>query len=163
MSTDVWRLLAIIFFVAAVVLIVATIVLYRVLRIHEVRRILSGKAQSEEIEEMRHSRWGTWGETNARETTSARRARQRADMSPSIAVRDITGGSYDSSALTFSRADMDEGETTLASSKNVQLSSTVTTMDDDEGETTLARSSADNSRITFVDDEGETTLAKPAR
>ncbi|TCD55008.1 hypothetical protein EJ419_01055 [Alloscardovia theropitheci] len=150
MDADVWRILGIVFLVATILLFIAVVVLYKALRIRDIQKILSGRAQSEEIEQMRHSRWGTWGTDDSEERVSNRSYGRHARAANPSTIHEMDDSSGLSSMITFSSdADMDEGETTLAPSRNTQLSSI---MDEDEGETTLAQK--------YVDDEGVTTLAK---
>ncbi|MFD0704154.1 hypothetical protein ACFQY8_00070 [Alloscardovia venturai] len=64
MGADIFRVLATVCISLAVLTFIVAVVLYYVLRIREVKRVLSGQAQSEEIESMRSARWGTWIENS---------------------------------------------------------------------------------------------------
>lgn len=60
MSVQAWKITAMVFLALGIVLVLLAIVLYRTLRIHQVREVLTGRSEAIEIERMRSARAGTW-------------------------------------------------------------------------------------------------------
>lgn len=149
MSTQSWRIIALTFLAFALILALVAVVLYRVLDIRQVRNLLTGHSEAEEIHRMRSARVGTWGSFDAEAFPDPQYSQ----------VPQQHGRMHENNTEKASEFVVHSIESPLQSKTNQPVQGNET---DDESQTSLMGES-NNASSQAVDDESQTTLSGRTR